>query len=86
MTHLRNHFQNCQQSSRYKIPFGIAAIGKSFRNEITPGNFIFRTREFEQMEMQYFVKPGTDDKYFEQWKETRWNFYLKYKIHNLVYS
>jgi glycyl-tRNA synthetase len=74
------NFQNCQQSSRYKIPFGIAAIGKSFRNEITPGNFIFRTREFEQMEMQYFVKPGTDDKYFEQWKETRWNFYLKYKI------
>lgn len=74
------NFQNCQQSSRYKIPFGIAAIGKSFRNEITPGNFIFRTREFEQMEMQYFVKPGTDDKYFDQWKETRWNFYLKYKI------
>lgn len=74
------NFQNCQQSSRYKIPFGIAAIGKSFRNEITPGNFIFRTREFEQMEMQYFVKPGTDEKYFAQWKETRWNFYIKYGI------
>lgn len=74
------NFLNCQQSSRYKIPFGIAAIGKSFRNEITPGNFIFRTREFEQMEMQYFVEPGTDEKYFEQWKETRWNFYLKYGI------
>lgn len=74
------NFQNCQQSSRYKIPFGIAAIGKSFRNEITPGNFIFRTREFEQMEMQYFVKPGTDAEYFNQWKETRWNFYLKYGI------
>lgn len=74
------NFQNCQQSSRYKIPFGIAAIGKSFRNEITPGNFIFRTREFEQMEMQYFVKPGTDEKYFTQWKETRWNFYIKYGI------
>ncbi|WP_413575296.1 glycine--tRNA ligase [Bdellovibrio sp. HCB290] len=74
------NFLNCQQSSRYKVPFGIAAIGKSFRNEITPGNFIFRTREFEQMEMQYFVKPGTDDKFFEEWKERRWKFYLKYGI------
>lgn len=74
------NFLNCQQSSRYKIPFGIAAIGKSFRNEITPGNFIFRTREFEQMEMQYFVKPGTDDQFFAEWKERRLNFYLKYGI------
>ncbi|MGZ3743593.1 MAG: glycine--tRNA ligase [Pseudobdellovibrionaceae bacterium] len=74
------NFLNCQQSSRYKIPFGIAAIGKSFRNEITPGNFIFRTREFEQMEMQYFVKPGTDEEFFLQWKETRKKFYLKYGI------
>ncbi|MES3036370.1 MAG: glycine--tRNA ligase [Bdellovibrionota bacterium] len=74
------NFGNCQATSRYKIPFGIAQIGKSFRNEITPGNFIFRTREFEQMEMQYFVKPGTDAEFFEQWKETRWNFYLKYGI------
>lgn len=74
------NFLNCQQSSRYKIPFGIAAIGKSFRNEITPGNFIFRTREFEQMEMQYFVKPGTDDQFFAEWKERRFNFYLKYGI------
>ncbi|MFN8944204.1 MAG: glycine--tRNA ligase [Pseudobdellovibrionaceae bacterium] len=74
------NFGNCQQSSRYKVPFGIAQIGKSFRNEITPGNFIFRTREFEQMEMQYFVKPGTDEKFFDEWKETRWNFYLKYGI------
>ncbi len=74
------NFLNCQQSSRYKVPFGIAQIGKSFRNEITPGNFIFRTREFEQMEMQYFVKPGTDEKFFEEWKETRWNFYLKYGL------
>lgn len=72
------NFQNCQTTTRYKIPFGIAAIGKSFRNEITPGNFIFRTREFEQMEMQYFVKPGTDEKWFETWKETRWSFYKKY--------
>lgn len=74
------NFQNCQQASRLKIPFGIAAIGKSFRNEITPGNFIFRTREFEQMEMQYFVKPGTDDKFFTEWKERRLNFYKKYGI------
>ncbi|AFY00833.1 glycine--tRNA ligase [Bdellovibrio bacteriovorus] len=74
------NFQNCQQASRYKIPFGIAAIGKSFRNEITPGNFIFRTREFEQMEMQYFVEPGTDEKFFTEWKERRWNFYIKYGI------
>ncbi|HEY1079710.1 MAG TPA: glycine--tRNA ligase [Bdellovibrio sp.] len=74
------NFQNCQQASRYKIPFGIAAIGKSFRNEITPGNFIFRTREFEQMEMQYFVKPGTDEQYFKEWKDTRWAFYIKYGI------
>lgn len=74
------NFQNCQQSSRYKIPFGIAAIGKSFRNEITPGNFIFRTREFEQMEMQYFVKPGTDEGFFNEWKERRLNFYLKFGL------
>lgn len=74
------NFQNCQQASRLKVPFGIAAIGKSFRNEITPGNFIFRTREFEQMEMQYFVKPGTDEKFFSEWKERRWGFYKKYGI------
>ncbi len=74
------NFLNCQQSSRYKIPFGIAAIGKSFRNEITPGNFIFRTREFEQMEMQYFVKPGTDEAFFNEWKERRLNFYLSFGI------
>jgi glycyl-tRNA synthetase len=53
------------------VPFGIAQIGKAFRNEITPGNFIFRTREFEQAEMQFFVKPGTDDEWFERWKEIR---------------
>lgn len=69
------NFENVQSSMRRKIPFGIAQIGKSFRNEITPGNFIFRTREFEQMEMQYFVKPGTDDECFETWKETRKEFY-----------
>ena len=65
------NFENVQTSMRKKIPFGIAQIGKSFRNEITPGNFTFRTREFEQMEMQYFVKPGTDMDWFEKWKETR---------------
>jgi glycyl-tRNA synthetase len=69
------NFENVANSMRKKIPFGIAQIGKSFRNEITPGNFTFRTREFEQMEMQYFVKPGTDMKWFETWKETRWSYY-----------
>lgn len=70
------NFENVQQSARQKIPFGIAQIGKAFRNEITPGNFIFRTREFEQMEMQYFVKPGTDMEWFEKWKEVRLNWHL----------
>ncbi len=62
------NFANVLQTSRKKIPFGIAQTGISFRNEITPGNFIFRTREFEQMEMEFFVKPGTDDQWFEYWK------------------
>jgi glycyl-tRNA synthetase len=72
------NFLNVQQSARQKIPFGIAQIGKAFRNEITPGNFIFRTREFEQMEMQYFVKPGTDADWFEKWKAMRiqWHYDL----------
>lgn len=70
------NYENVQASMRKKIPFGIAQIGKSFRNEITPGNFVFRTREFEQMEMQFFVKPGTDDEWFEKWKEIRWQFHL----------
>ena len=65
------NFRNVADSSRQKIPFGIAQIGKAFRNEITPGNFIFRTREFEQMEMQFFVKPGTDDEWFDTWRERR---------------
>lgn len=69
------NFENVQITARKKIPFGIAQIGKAFRNEITPGNFIFRTREFEQMEMQFFVKPGTDMEWFEQWKEIRRNYY-----------
>jgi glycyl-tRNA synthetase len=71
------NFENVATSMRKKIPFGIAQIGKAFRNEITPGNFIFRTREFEQMEMQYFVKPGTDEKFMDEWKETRMNFYVE---------
>ena len=69
------NFENVHVSMRKKVPFGIAQIGKSFRNEITPGHFIFRTREFEQMEMQYFVKPGTDDKFLEQWIDNRQQFY-----------
>ncbi len=68
------NFQNVLGSSRQRIPFGIAQTGKAFRNEITPGNFIFRTREFEQMEMQFFVEPGTDDEWFEYWKERRMNW------------
>ncbi len=70
------NFENVQQSARQKVPFGIAQIGKAFRNEITPGNFIFRTREFEQMEMQYFVKPGTDMESFESWKQIRLDWHL----------
>jgi len=70
------NFLNVQQSMRKKLPFGIAQIGKAFRNEITPGNFIFRTREFEQMEMQYFIKPGTQKEAMEDWKETRMQWHL----------
>lgn len=69
------NFHNVREASRQKIPFGIAQIGKAFRNEITPGNFIFRTREFEQMEMQYFVKPSADEEWFEKWKEIRFDWY-----------
>lgn len=69
------NFLNVKNSSRQKIPFGIAQIGKAFRNEITPGNFIFRTREFEQMEMQFFVHPDEDEKWFEYWREQRWQWY-----------
>ncbi len=65
------NFRNVQESARQKVPFGVAQVGKAFRNEITPGNFVFRTREFEQMEMQYFVEPGTDEDWFETWRERR---------------
>ncbi len=70
------NFKNVMQSSRVKIPFGIAQVGKAFRNEITTKNFIFRTCEFEQMEMQFFVKPGEDEKWFDYWREQRWNYYV----------
>lgn len=70
------NFKNVQRSSRKKVPFGIAQIGKSFRNEITPGNFTFRTREFEQMELEFFCKPGTDLEWFGFWKDYCWNFLM----------
>ncbi len=71
------NYKNIIQSNRMKIPFGIAQVGKAFRNEIVTKNFIFRTCEFEQMEMQYFVKPGTDVQWFETWKERRWAYFEK---------
>ena len=74
------NFLNVLQPSRQKVPFGISQIGKAFRNEITPGNFIFRTREFEQMEMQYFVHPSEDQKWFDYWREQRWQYYLELGI------
>ena len=70
------NFKNVQRSSRKKVPFGIAQIGKSFRNEITPGNFTFRTREFEQMELEFFCKPGSDLEWFGYWKDYCWNFLM----------
>ncbi|MEV0162751.1 glycine--tRNA ligase [Nonomuraea fuscirosea] len=69
------NYLNVQQSARRKIPFGIGQVGKSFRNEITPGNFIFRTREFEQMEMEFFVKPGTDEEWHQYWIDERFRWY-----------
>lgn len=70
------NFKNVQRTSRKKIPFGIAQVGKSFRNEITPGNFTFRTREFEQMELEFFCKPDTDLEWFHYWKDFCWKFLL----------
>ena len=69
------NFVNVQTAMRHKLPFGIAQIGKAFRNEINTRNFLFRTREFEQMEMQFFVAPGTEDEWFEYWREERWNWF-----------
>lgn len=68
------NFRNVQRTTRRKIPFGIGQIGKSFRNEITPGNFIFRTREFEQMELEFFCEPGTDLEWFAYWKDFCWQW------------
>ncbi|MGY0373598.1 glycine--tRNA ligase [Clostridium sp. JNZ J1-5] len=70
------NFKNVQRTSRKKVPFGIGQIGKSFRNEITPGNFTFRTREFEQMELEFFCEPGTDLEWFKYWKDYCWKFLL----------
>ena len=70
------NFKNVMDSSRMKLPFGIAQIGKSFRNEITPGNFTFRTREFEQMELEFFVKPGDDEKWFDYWRQFMVDFFV----------
>jgi glycyl-tRNA synthetase len=74
------NFLNVLNSSRQKVPFGIAQVGKSFRNEITPGNFLFRTREFEQMETEFFVKPGDDERWFQYWLDERFNWYIKHGI------
>ncbi|MFC1994396.1 glycine--tRNA ligase [Chloroflexota bacterium] len=74
------NFQNVLTSTRKKLPFGIAQIGKAFRNEITTGNFIFRMREFEQMEIEYFVKSGSDEEWFNHWVEERFNWYLRLGI------
>ncbi len=71
------NFKNVATAMRRKLPFGIAQVRKSFRNEITPGNFIFRTREFEQMEIEYFVKPGTDEEWFDHWVDWREQWYLE---------
>ncbi len=76
------NFLNIMDSRHPKLPFGIAQTGKSFRNEITPGNFTFRTREFEQMEIEYFVKPQDADNYYEYWVNERFNWYLKLGIKN----
>lgn len=76
------NFKNVQRTTRKKIPFGIGQIGKSFRNEITPGNFTFRTREFEQMELEFFCEPGEDLKWFDYWKQFCLNWLLSLKIDN----
>lgn len=74
------NFKNVQRTTRRKMPFGICQIGKSFRNEITPGNFTFRTREFEQMELEFFCKPGTDLEWFAYWKDFCYKWLLSYGI------
>ena len=74
------NFKNVLDSTRKKLPFGIGQIGKSFRNEITPGNFTFRTREFEQMEVEFFVKAGEDDEWLSKWVDARYQWYVNYGI------
>ena len=74
------NFENVVTTTRKRLPLGIGQIGKSFRNEITPGNFTFRTREFEQMELEFFVKPGTDEEWYAYWAKERFNWYLKLGI------
>ncbi|MGD9118531.1 MAG: glycine--tRNA ligase, partial [Dehalococcoidia bacterium] len=74
------NFENVLNTTRKRLPFGIAQIGKSFRNEVTTGNFIFRCREFEQMEIEFFVKPGTDKEWFDYWVEERLNWYISLGI------
>src|SRR3989338_6588501 len=74
------NFQNVITSMRRKVPFGIAQIGKSFRNEVTTGNLIFRSREFEQMEIEYFVKPGTDEDLYEKWVDERFGWYTRFGV------
>ncbi len=85
------NFKNVMETARLKVPFGIAQVGKAFRNEINTKNFLFRTREFEQMEMQFFIKPGSEKDWFEYWKDQRWNWWknlgmkeskMKWKIHD----
>jgi glycyl-tRNA synthetase len=76
------NFENIINTSRKKIPFGVAQIGKAFRNEITTGNFIFRTREFEMMEIEYFVKPDDSEKFYEEWIKNSMNFLLELNINN----
>ena len=76
------NFENVQTTSRKKIPFGIAQIGKSFRNEITPGNFTFRTREFEQMELEFFCEPGTDEEWYEYWMNFSIDWFKGHGIRN----
>lgn len=77
------NFKNVLDTNRLKIPFGIAQIGKSFRNEINPRDFVFRTREFEQMELEYFVKPGEDEKLFDEWVERRFKWYASIGLENV---
>ena len=74
------NFKNVLNSTRKKLPFGIGQIGKAFRNEITPGNFTFRTREFEQMEVEFFVRPGTEEQWLQEWVEARFDWYIQYGI------